>query len=222
VSQFSVYPLSKKLKKKFSNMKRIYSSEKPNFGAEQAEIKTYIEQLRQGDETVWLVIYGQNLQPFLNYVHKLGKISDTEAEILVQKAYGKFLKIIKAEELKNHKDLKSYFFTMLHHKMMSFLKKPSKQVEYGNDDWLARIKDEDDSAIQVEKEAVFKLIDNALPSLRPKYKEVIHLRYYTKPPMDFEAIAVQLGITDVNARKIHERAKAQIRDFILKFIPQTQ
>jgi RNA polymerase sigma factor (sigma-70 family) len=202
-------------------MKRIYSSEKPNFGASSDEIKTYINQLRQGDETIWLVIYSQNLQRFWNYVQKLGKISETAAENLVEITYIKFLEKLKEKDLEHHNNLKSYFFTMLHNKTMDFFKKPNESVDNG-DEWLARLKNEDDSAINAEKEAIFKLIDNALPLLKPEQKALIDLKYYTKPPMELEEIAIKLGITYVYARKIHERAKKKLRNFISDFVLQTK
>lgn len=206
-------------------MKRIYSSEKTNFGASPLEIKTYIELLRQDDETVWLVIYGQNQQRFLNYVRTLDKsnqISDIAVENLVEKAYGKFLNRLRGAPLQNQNDLKKYFFSILYHEVINFFRKPP-MTDYG-DEWLARIKNEDDSDanLKAEKEVVFKLMDNALPLLKEKQKKVIDLKYYHEPPMDLQEIAEKLGETYDNIRAIHKRAKDKLRAIISNGLLQTK
>lgn len=208
-------------------MKRIYSSKEKNFGASPSEIKTYIQQLRQGDETVWLVIYGQNQERFLNYVRTLDNsnlISDTAVENLVETAYEKkFLGKLRGKDLEHQEDLRKYFFTILYNLTMDFFDKLKKEpISYGDDDWLKRIKHENDAEIKAEKEVLYKCIDKALPALTNREQVLIDLRYYHEPPMKLKQIAEKLGETEVSIKKIHERVKIKLRAIISPKMLQTK
>ncbi|MCY6356186.1 RNA polymerase sigma factor [Clostridium sp. ZS2-4] len=117
--------------------------------------------------------------------------------------------------LRDHSKFKSWIFTIAKRDAVAFIKKTKREIPSENiilD--LIRVKEESLTESIIINEELARYATSAINELKPEYREVIILKYYSE--LSFVKIAEVLNINVNTVRVHHMRAKQAIFKYMQK------
>ena len=166
----------------------------------------YYRSYLNGDKSAFsgiIDIYRENLIFFINgYV----KNEDT-AEELAADCFAEL--IVHPGRFKFKSSLKTYIFSIAHHKAVNFIKKKSRVTLYESTQSVEKSNEYAEFENDILKDEQARLLHDALPKIKENYRTALHLVYFEE--MSYKDAAVVMRKTAKQVDNYVSRGKAALR-----------
>lgn len=169
----------------------------------------YYQKYLNGDKSAFseiIDIYRENLIFFINgYV----KNEDT-AEELAADCFAEL--IVHPGRYKFKSSLKTYIFSIAHHKAVNFIKKNARVTLYDSSETIEKSTEYIEFENDILKDEQAKLLHDALPKIKEDYRTALHLVYFEE--MSYKEAASVMRKTTKQVDNYVSRGKAALRKIL--------
>ena len=169
----------------------------------------YYRSYLNGDKSAFsdiIDIYRENL---IFFIKDYNKNEDT-AEELAADCFAEL--IVHPERFKFKSSLKTYIFSIAHHKAVNFIKKNSRVTLYEFDKPVERSNEYIEFENDILKDEQTRLLHDALPKIKEDYRTALHLVYFEE--MSYKDAAKVMRKTAKQVDNYVSRGKAALRKIL--------
>jgi len=150
----------------------------------------------------------------LRYIQRILFVSKEDAEDILQEVFIKAYKNINGYDSKY--SFSSWIYRIAHNEAVSFLRKKNKTIE-GNQDFdiFDKITSEENVEDDFLKDLKRKEVRQLLTKLKPKYREVLVLRYFED--MEYNEISDVLHTSVGNVSSLINRGKKEFKMLVERY-----
>lgn len=160
-----------------------------------------LQLLKDGDESAFEEFIMRYRKEAVNYAHNILK-DYYMAEDIVQDSFATFY--VYRERLNNYSTVKSYLFSIIHHKSVDYIRK-NNRIIYDDYDIASTISPEE---IVIDRENKEKLI-KSFRKLSEEQKDILYL--YAFQQMSYKEIAEVFGISLAKVKITIYRARKELK-----------